>query len=61
MVPGLFAGYKILHDGRWKGEYMVYDKESYENWTGKTALPMHATKEIYLPGQAPDSRDDDDF
>ena len=39
MVEGLFAGYKLGHDAKWKGEYLVYDRLSYENWTGKYELP----------------------
>ncbi len=61
MVPGLFAGYKLLHNGLWKGEYLVYDKEAYELWNGTTALPVHTTKELYLLGAAGDSRDADVF
>ena len=57
MVEGLFAGYKLHHDAKWKGEYLVYDRLSYENWTGKYEPPAHVTKEIYIPGQAADSRD----
>ena len=61
MVPGIFAGYKFNHRGLWTGDYLVYDYEAYQNWTGSYNLPQHTTKEIYLPGQAPDSKDDDEF
>ena len=33
MVEGLFAGYKWHSDGKWRGEYLVYDRTSYENWS----------------------------
>ncbi|MDP7647001.1 MAG: hypothetical protein QGH82_02875, partial [Candidatus Woesearchaeota archaeon] len=61
MVPGIFAGYKFNHRGLWTGDYLVYDYEAYQNWTGSYNLPLHTTKEIYLPGQAPDSKEDDAF
>ena len=61
MVPGIFAGYKFNHKGLWTGDYLVYDYEAYQNWTGSYNLPLHTTKEIYLPGQAPDSKEDDAF
>ena len=57
MVEGLFAGYKVLHDARWNGEYLVYDRVAYKNWNGKLDLPVHTTKELYVPGDAADSRD----
>ena len=34
-----------------------HDRLSYENWTGKYELPIHVTKELYLPGDAADPRD----
>ena len=55
MVEGLFAGYKLLHDARWNGEYLVYDRMAYENWDGRCDLPLHTTKELYVPGSTPDS------
>ena len=61
MVEGLFAGYKVPHDARWQGEYLVYDRMAYENWDGKFVLPIRATKELYLPGTTADSRDLPDF
>ena len=57
MVEGLFAGYKLQHDAKWRDEYLVYDRLSYENWTGKYELPVHETKELYILGSAADSRD----
>ena len=57
MVEGLFAGYKVLHDARWNGEYLVYDRMAYENWNGQGDLPVHTTKELYVPGTAADSKD----
>ena len=57
MVEGVFAGYKLSHDARWRGEYLVYDRTSYENWNGKYELPIHVTKELYIPGGYADSRD----
>ena len=61
MVEGLFAGYKLHTDGKWRGEYKVYDRVSYENWKGVRPLPVHVTKELYLPGEAADSKDRDEF
>ena len=61
MVEGLFAGYKQRVNGKWSGEYLVYDRLSYQNWDGIRDLPVHTTKELYLPGSAADSRDDEDF
>ena len=61
MVEGLFAGYKTHTDGKWRGECKVYDRVSYENWKGIGDLPIHVTKELYLPGTTPDSRDQDEF
>ena len=58
MIEGLFAGYKLLHDARWNGEYLVYDRMAYENWDGMRDLPVHTTKELYVPGSTPDSRDE---
>ena len=57
MVEGLFAGYKLQRDAKWRGEYLVYDRLSYENWTGTYELPVHEAKELYIPGSAADSRD----
>ena len=61
MVEGLFAGYKQHTDGKFRGEYLVYDRTSYENWKGLIDLPIHTTKEIYIPGDAADSRDAPEF
>ena len=61
MVEGLFAGYKLHTDGKWRGEYYVYDRVFYENWKGNIDVPVHTTKELYLPGEAADSRDEDAF
>ena len=61
MVEGLFAGYKMHSDGKWRGEYLVYDRLAYENWDGKLPLSVHTTKELYIPGQAADSRDLPEF
>ena len=61
MVEGLFAGYKMHTDGKWRGEYLVYDRTFYENWNGNIDIPVHVTKELYLPGDAADSRDKNEF
>ena len=61
MVEGLFAGYKLHTDGKFRGEYLVYDRTSYENYKGHREVPIHTTKEIYLPGTAADSRDSDQY
>ena len=61
MVEGLFAGYKQHTDGKFRGEYLVYDRTSYENWKGVIDLPIHTTKELYVPGTAADSKDPDEF
>ena len=61
MVEGFFAGYKLLHDARWNGEYLVYDKDAYENRDGSRDLPIHTTKELYVPVSTPDSIDEPDF
>ena len=34
---------------------------AYENWDGKRDLPVHTTKEVYVPGSTPDSKDLPDF
>ena len=36
MVEGLFAGYKLLHDARWSGEYLVHDRLG---WRTRPAHP----------------------
>ena len=54
MVEGLFAGYKQHTDG-------TYDRTSYENWKGLIELPIRTTKEFYVPGEAANSRDSDEF
>ena len=58
MVAGIFAGYNFDHRGKLMGDYYVYDAEAYENWTGSYSLLLRTTKELYLPGQAPDSKDE---
>ena len=56
MLEGVFVGYKLTPGGCWHGEYLVYDKEAFENTKQGQYVKEHTTKEVYLPGCSADDK-----
>ena len=56
MLEGVFVGHKLTPGGCWHGEYLVYDKEAFENTKQGPYVKEHTTKEVYLPGYSADDK-----
>ena len=54
LVPGICVGYKLYPGGIWREEYLVFDFEAFQSIRAGLHIADHDTKEIYVPGTAPD-------
>ena len=61
LVPCIFVGYKLYPGGIWREEYLVIDFEAFQSIRSGLHIADHDTKEIYVPGTAPDDKDQHSF
>jgi hypothetical protein len=61
LVPGIFVGYKFYSCGIWREEYLVFDFEAFQSTRSGLHITDHDTKEIYVPGTAPDDTEKPSF
>ena len=61
LVPGIFVGYKLYPGGIWREEYLVIDFEAFQSIRSGLHIADHDTKEIYVPGTAPDDKERPSF
>ena len=61
LIPGIFVGYKLYPGGVWRDEYLVLDFEAFQSTRVGLHIADHDTKEIYVPGTAPDDTEKPSF
>ena len=61
LVPCIFVGYKPYPGAIWGEEYLVFDFEALQSTRAGLHIADHDTKEIYVPGTAPDDNEKPSF
>ena len=57
LIPCIFVGYKLYPGGIWREEYFVFDFKAFQSTRSGLHITNHDTKEIYVPGTAPDDKE----